>query len=222
MSTRGYIIVKVKESDKGNSLSFDREKLANGISILDEAKWNGDGFDPLTDDIWKQTEKVTADFLAIYSQCDNYPTGTGLELLKHYNSYEQAMNLVAGGLVEQVCDSKILYCKSRRDSWQKTGFGEITPMQCAEPSPCESYQYLFFNGRWYVRQWGSGWYDLEQLLALGDDADRDLPDLEQYHKVQAMKYHSKKRDKAWDAFEKVWNAMLPVGSGLCKVPEKMA
>ncbi len=218
MSTRGYIIVKVKESDKGNSLSFDREKLAEGISILDDAKWNGDGFDPLTDDIWKMTEKVTEDYLAIYSQCDNYPTGTGMELLRHYNSYEQAMNLVAGGTVEQVCSSKIIYCQGRRRSLEEHGYREaFTPIQCAMPTPCESYQYLFYNGQWYVRQWGSRWYNLERLLTLGDDADHDLPDMEQYKRLQALPYHSEKRDKALMRFDELWQSLLPVGSGLGRV-----
>ena len=49
MSTRGYIIVQVRESAKGKSLSFDRSMLSPDIRILDDQKWNGDGFDPLTE-----------------------------------------------------------------------------------------------------------------------------------------------------------------------------
>lgn len=218
MSTRGYIIVQVRESAKGKSLSFDRSMLSPDIRILDDQKWNGDGFDPLTEDIWKTTENITSDYLAIYCQCDNYPTGTGAELLLHYNSYEQALNLVAGGTTEQVANSKIIYCQPRRDSLDENDYeGGNTPIQCAMPTPCESWQYLFFNGCWYVRQWGSRWYRLDKLLQLGEDADHDLPFITQYQKALNLPYLSPKREAALQRFHNLWHSMLPVGRGLASV-----
>lgn len=216
MSTRGYIIIKVKEENKGKSLKFDKS-LLNGVRLQDENKWNGNGFDELTDNIWKPTKKVTGNYLAIYNQADSYPTGTGRALLAHFNNYEQALNLVAGGTTESVFGGHITYCKGRRKSLDEDPHYEdgSVPCQLHLPTACESWQYLFYEGRWYVRQWGSRWYDLEEYLtAKGDKADRDLPDMKQYKEIPAWTQDEQAHEVALAKFEMVWNTMLPEGRGL--------
>jgi len=216
MSTRGYIIVKVKDENKGKSLKFDKS-LLNGVRLQDENKWNGKSFGELTDNIWKPTKKVTGNYLAIYNQCDSYPTGAGQTLLAHFNSYEQALNLVAGGTTESVFGDHITYCKGRRKSLDEDAHYEdgSVPCQLHLPTACESWQYLFYEGRWYVRQWGSRWYDLEEYLtAKGDKADYDLPDMKQYKEIPAWTQDEQAHELALAKFEMVWNTMLPEGRGL--------
>lgn len=217
MSTRGYIIVKVKDENKGKSLKFDKKMLGDGIELRDENKWDGKSFGELTDDIWKPTKKVTGNYLAIYNQCDSYPTGAGQTLLTHFNSYEQALNLVAGGTTESVFGDHITYCKGRRKSLDEDAHYEdgSVPCQLHLPTACESWQYLFYEGRWYVRQWGSRWYDLEEYLtAKGDKADYDLPDMKQYKEIPAWTQDEQAHEVALAKFEMVWNTMLPEGRGL--------
>lgn len=221
MGTRAYVIIKVKEADKGRSLSFDTKKLDAGMKLLDDQKFEKgpDGcycHGLLTDDIFRTTEKVFANYLAIYVQSDGYPTGLGACLLEHFNSHEKAMNLLAAGTAEAIYDEKMIYCEPRRRSLEEDGYGNaFTPIQCANPTPCESWQYLFYEGRWYCRQYGSRWYNLEELLnKKGENADADLPDMKAYKSIPSWYKYPEAHDKAYNEFKQIWNNMLPVGRGL--------
>lgn len=217
MSTRGYIIVKVKDENKGKSLKFDKKMLSDGIELRDEDKWNGKSFGVLTDNIWKPTENVTGNYLAIYNQSDSYPTGAGQALLTHFNSYEQALNLVAGGTTESIFGDHITYSKGRRKSLDEDTHYEdgSIPCQLHLPTACESWQYLFYEGRWYLRQWGSRWYGLEEYLtAKGDKSNYDLPDMKQYKEIPAWTQDEQAHDAALAKFEVVWDTMMPKGRGL--------
>jgi len=217
MSTRGYIIVKVKDKQKGKSLTFDKNKLSEGFRLQDEDKWNGNGFDDLTDDIWQTTKEVKKDYLAIYNQADSYPTGAGRTLVTYFNDYEKALNLVAGGTTEAIYGNHITYCKGRRKSLGDDPHyadGPV-PSQHSQPTPCESWQYLFYEGRWYVRQWGARWYDLEQYLtAKGEGADEYLPEMEEHKAIPSWTEDEKAHDEALEKFESIWSAMLPTGDGV--------
>ncbi len=222
MGTRGYIIVKVKDENKGKSLKFDK-KLLNGVKVLDSNKWNGKGWDELTENIWKGIKKVHGNYLAIYNQFDSYPTGVGRALLAHFNNYEQALNLLAGGTTESVFGDHITYNKGRRvsldeDDHYKDG---TLPCQLHQPTACEAWQYLFYEGRWYVRQWGSRWYDLEEhLTAKGGKSDDNLPKMKQYKEMPAWTQDEQAHEVALANFEIVWNTMLPKGRGLVHLVRK--
>ena len=222
MSTRGYIIVKVKDEQKGKSLTFDKKKLSEGVVLRDEDKWNGEGFGELTEDIWQTTKKVREDYLAIYNQADSYPTGAGRALVTYFNDYEKALNLVAGGTTESIYNDHITYCKGRRKSLGDDPHYEDGPVPSQHhlPTPCESWQYLFYEGRWYVRQWGSRWYDLEEYLEVkGEDADRELPEMEEYKAIPSWDEDEQAREVGLAKFDILWNTMLPTGDGLAKLSD---
>lgn len=213
MGTRGYIIVRAKDSDKGKSLNFDRRKLDKEIRVLDDSKWRDENQD-LAADIFEPTKEIAKPFLAIYSQFDNYPTGTGRALLQHFNDYDKAMNLVAGGTVECVLRDYIKYSLFRRKSLEEFSRPASRPQQFNEPSPCEAYQYLFYGGRWFVRQWATRWYDLEELLVTrGSKADYDLPDMAEYKRLPPYSQREE-HNAALRAFDAKWKQMLPTGRNL--------
>lgn len=220
MSTRGYIIVKVKNENKGHRLTFDKNRLSKSIIIQDAGKWNENGYDQLTENIWKTTKKVTDDYLAIYNQSDSYPTGAGRFLLEHCNDYDKALNLVAGGTTEMLYEDRILYSKRRRKSLGEDpnyADGPI-PSQLHLPTACEAWQYLFYEERWYVRQYGSRWYDLEEYLKeKGEKADCDLPKMKQYKDIPSWTNNEQAHEVARAKFERIWNTMLPNGRGLVRL-----
>ena len=172
----------------GRSLEFNAKKLTDGVKVLDDQKWTGNGWEELTADIFRKTEKVYMPFLGIYCQCDSYPTCLGRALVENFDSYEKAMNLMAGGMVECITPEHLLYNESRR-KWhfdhpeqQSPGdpdFGYF-PNQRRLPDMCEDYQYLFFEGRWYVRTYQSYWYDVRELLEFGSQLEEPDYGLKEY------------------------------------------
>ena len=232
MSTRGYIYVAVKKNDLGTTLEFDK-KLVNGTKLLDEDKWNGNEHGELTDNIWEPT-KIWANHLGIYVQCDMYPTGCGKALVAHYNDYKKAMNLVAGGMAESIYRDRIVYCKSRRQ-WHadhpeqqhpQTPDPGNHPFQEMLPERLESFQYLFYGGRWYIRDYYTYFYDLQELLEVAEregididnafgDAAEQTPEYLEFKAIRDDHYHNvspelqKEIDKAHLYAQWKWNIMQP-------------
>lgn len=170
----------VRKNDLGAILKFDK-KLMDGVKLLDEDKWNGNEHGELTEDIWEPT-KIWANHLGIYVQCDMYPTGCGKTLLSHHNGYRKALNLVAGGMAESIFRDRIVYCKSRRQ-WHadypeqqhpQTPDPGTKPFQEMLPERLDSYQYLFYDGRWYVRSYNTFFYDLQELLEVSEREGIDI------------------------------------------------
>ena len=95
MSTRCNIAIVLKESDKDRKLNlleyaeetdFDlKNHLADALS------------DETLDETFKDKYVLSDGVLQIYCHHDGYPEGVGVELLKHFNSYEKAMALILAG-----------------------------------------------------------------------------------------------------------------------------
>lgn len=224
MSTRAYILLRVKECDLNTSLIFDKNMLDKGIDLKCQKPWNEINYEEepvefylptMPDDYFKPTRKIIKPFLAIYCHYDNYPTGTGSVLLQHFNDYDKAKNLMAGGFVSGIYENRIIYSKPLREPYyaypkKKDNKKFDKPEQYSEPSPCEAYQYLFYDGRWFVRQWGTKWYELQELLETrGEDADENLALMEEYLHIKSD-FSDEEKDTVMEMFENKWNNMLPV------------
>lgn len=214
MGTRAYIIVKVNDSDLGRPLSFDRAKLSPDLKVIDE-----DSRLPISNDIFVETKSVDAPYLAIYMQFDGYPDGVGAALLQHFNDYSSALNLMAGGTIESLAHNVLVYCPERRRSLEQDFHtNAYTPEQHHHPAPCESYQYLFYQGRWYVRQSGSLWYDLEKLLTSHSELINDsFPKIKLYRQIP-WSSGANNVNYYYERYESKWLRMLPVGRGLARIP----
>lgn len=233
MSTRGYIFVKVNKKDQGKSLKFDRTMMEKGgVTLQDSNKWNGNGFDELTDDIFRETPNVWANYVGIYIGADAYPTGAGKALLKYHNGYREALNLMAGGMASSVYGDHVNYNQQSRQ-WhyehpeqqhpQDPDPG-VMPIQRMLPEYCDSFQYLYEGGEWWVRTYKSYFYNLRELLEVaereGIDIDNafseaievteEYKDMKRYPwKPNGTPKQRKAHDKASLYAQWKWNIMKP-------------
>jgi hypothetical protein len=136
MSTRSEIYVKIEEADKGKELSFDFTKIPTH-----EGRFN---YIP-------PKVKLEGGYIGGYCHFDGYLSGVGKELFTHYKTYEEALNLVLGGELSQVCDEVVHYYSWRgekEDPWERSQPKQLDE----EPNEInQEYLYLFKDGEWYYR-----------------------------------------------------------------------
>lgn len=168
MGTRSRITVILSEEDRkaGNVLIFDPKKIDYEYNYTGRTGRPG------------CLEKVEfeslivpdgAEAVRMYCQCDGYPTGVGETLIRDYNTYEKALNLVLGGPAE---------CIDRYIKPDGTWGGGYLNCKVVDPDNTrpatvfvkeetpsgEDYEYKFKNGRWYVRNGGYYYYGFKQIL----------------------------------------------------------
>lgn len=233
MSTRGYIFVKVSKKDQGKSLKFDRALMEKGgVTLQDSNKWNGNGFDELTDDIFRETPNVWANYIGIYIGADAYPTGAGEALLKHFDSYREAMNLMAGGMASSVYGDHVNYNQQSRQ-WhydhpeqqhpQDPDPG-VMPIQKMLPEYCDSFQYVYANNQWWVRKYDTYFYSLHELMELAKRENIDIDNAfgeaaevtDEYKELEKYPSWTKRTEEQTKAYDKdslyarwKWNIMEP-------------
>lgn len=187
MGTRCRITVILSEEDRkpGLVLRFDPDKIEHEYAYT---KKNGN-LAKLKD--VKFDEFVVpegAEAVRMYCQFDGYPTGVGKTLVRDYNTYDKALNLVLGGPAE--CVDRYI----KPDGTWGGGYLNCKVMDpfstrpkskfVKEDAPSgEAYEYKFKDGEWYVRNDGYYYYCLKRMLeehpALSTAIDVDK--LEKYH-----------------------------------------
>lgn len=242
MSTRGYIYVMTRKETMGQTIKCD--KSASPLPCVFRDWANREPFNPaplveVSDSIFVESRPIRRPFLGIYNQADSYVDGVGEMLVKHFKTYEQALNLIAGGMTESIAGGHIVYDPDRRpEKDSKTAWKglSVTPLQDDEPCRVESYQYLYYEGRWYVRKSRSYWYDVEELLTALEGKDvmntaywiMESDETEEYkaYERQRIDYHNIEDEEEnmrlfrenmalYDrVFEKPWCGMLPEGDNL--------
>lgn len=165
MSTPATIIVKVKKEDIGSvrkcnvadiNLRTEKMFIESYIKIFGEEKGSeialnyihaGSDKVPNKEEFVSKIEPVElGNFIEIYHHWDGFPDSLGDELLKHFNTYESALNLMLGGDVSTIVDGSVPYISVGRP-WE-----ESKPTILDEVTDCTmNYQYLFKNGKWYYR-----------------------------------------------------------------------
>ncbi len=231
-----------RKETMGQTIKFD--KSASPLPCVFRDWENREPFKPaplveVSDSIFVESEPISKPFLGIYNQADSYVDGVGEMLVKHFKTYEQALNLVAGGMTESIAGGHIVYEPDRRPDKDSTTAWEglsVTPLQDDEPCRVDSYQYLYYEGRWYVRKSYSYWYDVEELLTAleGNDVmntaywimESDETEGYKAYKRQQINYHDIEDEEEhmrlfhenmalYDrVFEKPWCRMLPEGDNL--------
>ena len=242
MSTRGYIYVMTRKETMGQTIKCDKSASPLPCMFRDYEHREPFKTTPLvevSDSIFVESEPISKPFLGIYNQAVSYVDGVGAMLVKHFKTYEQALNLVAGGMTESIARGHIVYEPERRpdkgatDAWEGLS---VTPLQDDEPCRCESYQYLYYEGRWYVRKGRSYWYDVEELLTALEGKDvmntaywiMENDETEEYkaYERQRINYHDIEDEEEhmrlfhenmalYDrVFNEPWCRMLPEGDNL--------
>ena len=167
MSTRGHIYLKLKDESKGQVVKFKVTKLAG--SYRKNKKF-------LNNPIPDLEIPTHAEYLRVFNHFDSYVNGgIGEDLLKHYDTYDKVLNLLAMGDLDSVNTyggTKSKYgCygfvstprfifndtpirKSRRNENGKLEYykepflhkGKLP----SENALCDCYAYYFDGETWYV------------------------------------------------------------------------
>lgn len=166
MCTRAYIYVATKKATLGKKLMFDIKLCP--IPVVERDNGRRD-YILLNTEYFKESETIKKPYIGIYSSADGYPTGAGKALVTHFNTYEKALNLIAGGVVSSVVPERIVYNRDLASSFLKEEKRSI--VQDDRPNRCEAFRYLFYKRRWFVSNSHSHWYDVKQVLEALNDVD---------------------------------------------------
>lgn len=164
MSTTATITIRVKDSDLNRFQKCDVKKIhlrtVDDIRALYRPLCKTDEelegrvqemikYDslPTYDKLAKACKRIRLPkYLTIYHHWDAYPSNLGKELKKHYNTYEDVLNLCLAGGFSTILDGCMPY-GGLKGTW-----GNTPPEKSDEVIPCRfHYQYLFEDGVWYYR-----------------------------------------------------------------------
>lgn len=156
MGTRSCIIVKVRPSDKGKTVKFDKRLVAR--ELLEWVDKDREG------NVWRdekgkersQPVTLTGDYIGIYCHWDGYVHGgVGEQLKEDYSDYLLALNLVVGGFCSSIGDEGLKHYANRGNKntpYVNEKWADIKPLQgdtqksVFERVDCE-YIYLFDEER---------------------------------------------------------------------------
>lgn len=96
--------------------------------------------------------------------------GLGAELVKYWDTYDKVLNLILGGDASSVGQEVTGYVAMEdRDEQYK----DLLPNFKDEcPSVSEEYQYLFDDGKWYVR----GDYEIKDWVLVSEYLEKNSRD----------------------------------------------
>lgn len=138
MATRSNIAIILKEEDKAQVFEALNERLEEVGGRFRYGVDNGN-------------------VLQIYCHWDGYPEGVGHDLLKDFNSYDKALELILEGDHSTPYESYT----SKGEDWVSN-----RPYQRTKPRCAEEYLYVFKDGEW--------------KMPTEDDAYEDLVDKDGY------------------------------------------
>ena len=141
MGTRSNIIIKVKKEDIGRVVKFNARKLP-----LKRLDWSVYGEEKKRE--FSQPVTLENEYVGIYCHWDGYPEGVGKVLKDKFNTYEKALNLIAGGWCSSVDYEGVRhYANRNNEDWEY-----IKPAQMKKPGVVAGwteYAYVFDNGEWH-------------------------------------------------------------------------
>lgn len=164
MSTTCNIILKIRKEDAGKTIRQHKDLLCGIPAGEMKISFNNDDevrtFVPAKYEPSALSIKKGAKYIMINNLWSGYVEGgVGEILLKHFDTYEKVLDLVAGGCasyIEEDCICQYGRCtNSNLPAEQETALEDMGR---------QDYNYLFEDGRWKVERNGSGWHDLEKVL----------------------------------------------------------
>ena len=133
MSTRGSIVIKLRDEDCGKKIKVNPTVLTNNEELIN--LYNEKCFEIVLDGKYGE----------IYCHHDSYPNGLGISLLEYWNTYEKVLNLILSGDTSGVSDTTDSYVFDEEYDDNKPTFTNDVPTRHQE------YQYMFDNDVWYFR-----------------------------------------------------------------------
>lgn len=137
MSTRSFIILKVRKEDIGKEISFNPENLPVPVK-----EWSNEKGNELS-----QPVKIEKEYIGIYCHWDGYREGVGAALKAKFTDYDAILNLIVGGSCSCITDEYVCRYGNRAgeeweyiDPWQGNDKNE-------QPDCWQEYVYLFEEGK---------------------------------------------------------------------------
>lgn len=92
---------------------------------------------------------ITKKYLGIYCHHDGYPNGVGASLVKNFNEFGLALNLIVGGDCSVIYDKELRrYATRKGENWKYIQPKQLDKIQ--KVSDDSEYLYIFIRGRWYL------------------------------------------------------------------------
>lgn len=157
MSRRANIYVKLSEEDIGKMLSFNPKLIDGEILQMDSFGYRKISQKEIENVYKNGAIEAKSYYISCYLHFGNILTGIGKVLIKKYNTYEKALNLVLAGNLSSVTENNIVpYCLRRSEYGFKNGVNLPKPNDA--PKPCtEDIEFIYLFGcddgkcGWYVR-----------------------------------------------------------------------
>lgn len=176
MSTPATITIKIRKEDIGKVMKCNIKTLGYRTAqryIKSCVAWQGqkDGVEyakkslsygaeklPSVKKMKKDIEEIElSPYMTIYVHWNGYPekNNTGEALLKEFNTYEKALNLILSGNCSVITDGVKPYI-GLHETWE-----EAKPERTDYLPDCYmKFQYIFKNDKWYYRERGKKTFKL--------------------------------------------------------------
>lgn len=119
MSTRSFIIVKVRKEDIGKVMKFNEGLLPKPLDNWQEKDHEGKVWRDETGQNLCQPVEVKDQFIGVYCHWDGYPDGVGAELLTHFKDYNSVLNLIIGGSCSSINGGVVRhYANRQKEKWE--------------------------------------------------------------------------------------------------------
>ena len=120
MSTRSFIIVKVRKEDIGKTMKFNEGLLPKPLDNWQEKDREGKVWRDETGQNLCQPVEIKDQFIGVYCHWDGYPDGgVGDELKTHFKDYNSVLNLILGGSCSAINDGVVRHYANRQgEEWK--------------------------------------------------------------------------------------------------------
>lgn len=119
MSTRSFIIVKVRKEDIGKVMRFNEGLLPKPLDKWQDKDLEGKVYNDETGKDLCQPVEIGDQFIGIYCHWDGYPEGVGAELTKFFKDYDSVLNLILGGSCSAIDGGVVRHYANRQDEkWE--------------------------------------------------------------------------------------------------------
>jgi hypothetical protein len=119
MSTRSFIILKVRKEDIGKVMKFNEGLLPKPLDKWQDKDREGKVWRDETGQDKCQPVEIGDQFIGIYCHWDGYPEGVGAELTTFFKDYNSVLNLILGGSCSAIDGGVVRHYANRQgEEWK--------------------------------------------------------------------------------------------------------
>ena len=119
MSTRSFIILKVRKEDIGKVMKFNEGLLPKPLDKWQDKDHEGKVWRDETGKDLCQPVEVKDQFIGVYCHWDGYLSGVGAELKTFFKDYNSVLNLILGGSCSAIDGGVVRHYANRQgEQWE--------------------------------------------------------------------------------------------------------